>query len=720
MLQSTSWALTVDSRQTNLEALRRQLTHRLTLLLVGASGLAMWLTLPQQPFSMILFTLFALLCGMGLGLWRLSNAKPILARHLLVWGVTVGLLVAMWYSPTPWLPFLGILLILGGAMLISGSELAITAIITLASIWLVNIGARDYPLYAVFLVMVLSVIMVWISLRALYTALQWTDTMRQRSDSLLEEVRSHRAELSRALKSSESANMLLRRTEQELITARRHAEQARRLKEQFAVNISHELRTPLNLILGFSEMMYLSPEVYGLTDWPPTLRRDVHQIYRSSRHLLEMIDDVLDLSRIEMASFTLNIETTDLQKLLQDTATIATDLFRGHPVQLQVDIAPNLPVMDLDRTRIRQVLLNLLNNAHRFTGEGVVTLSAKQKGNEVIISVSDTGPGIPEEKLAHIFDEFYQVDLSLRRSYQGAGLGLAISKRFVEAHRGYIWVESREGVGSTFSFALPVTGSHPATAASGPDEVPQPLHKTRPTLLVIDPDPAVATLVGRHLADYEIIQLRDVDDLEQAVVAHHPQVVVHNVAPGNRQPISIDIPAPYIECSLPSQTWLADELAVVACLAKPITASSLINEIETLGNVTNVLIVDDDRGFGQLVSRILETAKQPFSLRRAYDGRDALQAMRVQPPDLVLLDLLMPDVNGFEVLEEMRRDPLLEKIPVILITATSYAEDAMSQHSNQLVVRYAKKLTPVKVMGFLNATVDILKPHYDEMVVSLE
>src|SRR5262249_26531351 len=156
--------------------------------------------------------------------------------------------------------------------------------------------------------------------------------------------------------------------------------------------------------------------------WPPTLRRDIHQIYRSSQHLLAMIDDILDLSRFEMTGFGLNLEVVSLESLLSDTLDIATDLVRGRPLELRLVVSDDLPQLDVDRTRIRQVILNLLNNACRYTESGTIELRAIKSDQEVRVSVSDSGSGIPTNKLPYVFDEFYQVDYSLRRSHNGAGL----------------------------------------------------------------------------------------------------------------------------------------------------------------------------------------------------------------------------------------------------------------------------------------------------------
>jgi len=708
--------------RSNLEALRAQLTGRLALLGLGVSLLAIWWTLSREAFPLHAFGLWVGLLLLSLGVRECLPRWPAVARHGMFLGLTLLLLVAMVLLDQPWLPFLGVQLILVGMMLAPASALLLVVGVAVLVWQLAGSTGRAYPVPALLVLLAASVVLAWLVTRTLYTALEWAWSTQQRANRLLEETRSHRAELARTLKSLKASLAALDRTQRELIAARRQADEARQVKEQFAANISHELRTPLNLILGFSELMHLSPHVYGDLRWPSTLRRDVYQIYRSSGHLLELIDDILALSRFETVGFTLQREPTEIEPLVRGAVEIVADLFRDRAVQLEVEVDADVRPLLLDPTRIRQVLLNLLNNAHRFTEAGCVRVTAHTDGAQVVVSVSDTGLGIPADKLPHIFDEFYQVDLTLRRPHGGAGLGLAISKRFVEAHGGRIWVESKEGIGTTFFFSLPSDpqqslavwrGAHPADK--------RPESATRPCLLVVDPDPAVAALVQRALETYDVVSVAAADSCDDMIMTHHPRAVLWNVPPGQHAAhVESSLPVPVIECSLPSRSMAMHDLAVRACLTKPVTAQQIMETIAEIGDVEHVLIVDDDRGFCHLIERTLLSTRRPFHITHAYNGAQALKAIRGHLPDLVLLDLIMPEVDGFQVLQTLRDDPTLAQVPVVLLSATSYAEDVVRQHGNRITITKTGGLLPREVLSCLEALVAVLEPGYDDRYQGIE
>ncbi len=698
----------------NLDNLRSQLADRAALLLSGAGVVLIWAVLPREPFSLPVCGLLGALAALGALVHVLNRCHPPSARYLLVCGLTGWLLAAMALFAAPWLPLLALAIIFLNAMLITGGELATGAAVAASLLWLQRSGARLYPLEPLLVALVLGAALAWLAVRTLYKALEWAWTMQERADKLLELARDRQGELNKALKSLDLSASLLRHAQHELIAARRQAEEARMMKERFAASVSHELRTPLSIILGFSEMIYVSPEVYGPMRWPPKLRRAVYQIYRNSRHLLEMIDDVLDLSRFEMVGFTLNREATPPEALLREAAGIAAGFFQGRAVQLVMEAEKGLPALHLDRTRMRQVLLNLLNNAARFTEQGVVRIQARRSGGEILFSVSDSGPGIPADRLQRIFDEFYRVDVSANRKHSGFGLGLAICKRFVEAHEGRIWAESKEGVGSTFYFTVPLPDRRPPAPPLRVERPLEPSPEVRPCILVVDPDPEVAALVRRHVGEYEVVQVEGMDQLVQEAARRHPRAVVHNLAPWEEpgREALLPLPVPVIECSLPSQAWVAGELGVAACLTKPFTTDRLLQAIGRLGAVHDVLIVDDDRGFCQLVEQMLEAGGRGLALRHAYDGEEGLRAIAARRPDLLLLDIVMPGMDGFGVLKGMRQRLGATGVPVVLLTATSYVEDALEQRGSKVLIRRPHGLSVPDVLRCLRATIGAIEPRY--------
>ena len=294
--------------------------------------------LPHQ----FVFTL-QIFAGFILYVRHIARQRPNFARYLFVSSLYVILAIGMLILPVIWLPFIVAPLLFVSELLAARVSIVAGILFLGFSALLVHTGYAAYPLQALALFTIFVFAVSNGSLHAIWLLLHWYRSMFGRSTALLEETRTHRAELLQTLKSLEIARDTQQRLQTQLIYARQQAEEARQLKERFASNISHELRTPLNVILGFTEIMHLTPEVYGNVNFPPKLQQDVYQIHRNSRHLLDMIDDVLDLSHIEMSQFSLNFERTDLQQFLQDTAELVAKLFQNKPVEFIVTIAEDLP-----------------------------------------------------------------------------------------------------------------------------------------------------------------------------------------------------------------------------------------------------------------------------------------------------------------------------------------------------------------------------------------
>lgn len=703
--------------QLNIDDLRERLVRRLALLALGAAQLFVLFYESSTPFPVPAILIWLMLTGLGAGTLALAGAVPNGSRHLLVWGSTAVLILSMGLFQVSWLPFVGVLLIFFQAILVQGSEFVTGAAIAGTAVYLNAAPNYAYPLSGILINLVLAVIIAWLTIRTLYTALDWLSKTQRRAEQLLDVTRSQQAELRSTVKSLQITNELRLQAERELLVANKQARESQKMKEQFAANISHEFRTPLSIILGFSEVMYLSPELYGKMAWPPKLYRDVSQIYRNSRHLMSMIDDILDLSHFEMSGFTLNKQPTDLAPLLQESLSMAADLFHNEEITLVAEIEPGLPQLEVDRTRLRQVFLNLLNNACRFTEQGTVTLRANRQDTAVWIQVVDTGPGIPQEQLTQIFTEFYQVDYSLSRKHGGAGLGLAICQRFVQAHDGRIWVDSVLNEGSTFTIALPINELTPAGRLYRTRELEATTPSQATAVLVVESDPSVISLMQRHLPDYEIIAVPDSAHLEAEVMALHPAAVVWNIAPDDPLPTpSLSLPVPIITCSLPSRTWMAHAFGALACLNKPISFEQLNHYIDSVGEVETILVVDDNSGICQLVERGLAARSESVTVQVAYDGESGLNVMRQKPPDLLLLDLIMPGMNGRLVFEAMQQDERLAHIPVILLTATDYLNEQFMTKSSSLTVYRSEMLQPVELLQCIQPILKTLKPRYGNLV----
>ena len=671
--------------------------------------------LPGPQYVGARFMVFFVLLLFCIVSYFLHSRKPLLARGVLTAGLLCGLALALRNLPWAGVPYFAAVVVLVAASLTP--RLGLLAAVGSTGLLLALIqGSPDLLPSLVLLWSVLA--LSWMAGRGLYVVADWAWSSQQHSMRLMAELRARQQELNQTVTALTEATRRLERTGNELAVARLRADDARRLKERFAANISHELRTPLNLILGFSEMIYFRPEVYGETQLPMGLRRDVHHIYQSSRQLLDLVNDVLDLSRIDGARMTINREPTELALVIDEAVSTIRNLVRGRPVELVTEVPDDLPTIDLDRTRIRQVLLNLLNNAVRFTDEGSIAIAVTQQAQNVNVCVADTGAGIPQDELPRIFDEFHQVDMSLRRSREGAGLGLAISRRFVQLHGGRIWVESALGEGSRFYFTLPL---EPNTEAAGLRQIAPSRPSTRrhrPTVVLLESDHVVVDTLTRHLPGYAVHACEDPSQVAGLVDHWHPRAVLLNAPPGPLDQPALPPPSglppsvPVIYCALPSQAWIAQQQGVLGALTKPVSREDLLRAMAPAGPCNDVLVIDDDRGFVQLVRRYLEGESEGCNVRWAYDGREGIEEMRRQRPQAVLLDLIMPVMDGFEFLRQVRQEPTLADVPVIIVTATDLGEQVLAQFGSELRVRSSEGLAPDQVLRYLAAILDVTHASY--------
>ena len=452
----------------------------------------------------------------------------------------------------------------------------------------------------------------------------------------------------------------------------RQLEQASRHKSQFLASMSHELRTPLNAIIGLTEMMVTNAARFGTEKAAEPLRR----VHRAGTHLLGLINQVLDLSKIEAGKLELNPESVNLARLIDEVVGTARQLAEQNKNRLVVEMQDKLGMLTADPMRLRQILLNLLSNACKFTKQGEVALRVRKvaDGRDWIeFAVADTGIGMTAEQQAKLFEEFSQADSSTAQRYGGTGLGLAITRKLARMMGGDVTVESESGKGSVFTVRLPTGGATSASEDTRP-------HRGR-CVLVIDDDATARELIAEHLkaegfsvaaaaGGLEGLKLaKDLRPIAITLDVMMPDLDGWSVLAALRQdPELAEIPV--IMVTILDEQRRAASLGAAGYLTKPIDRErlrGLMGRFRASARPTRVLLVEDDADQRVRVSGWLEG--QQWVVQEAANGREALAQLQTDKPDVILLDLMMPEMDGFAVVAALQKEPNWRDIPVIVITA---------------------------------------------------
>ena len=646
----------------------------------------------------------------------------------------MGIALSVYLFREPLIAFLYVLLPLAAATTINwlgglGAQALVMMLVALLYRYPPAPGMPATLGAAVFFGAALAGLLGWATTRSLLTVTQWSLSSFEQARARVEEARDQRQELKQIQDDLILANRELSRLSDRLKAMQHAAEEARRAKEEFVANVSHELRTPLNMIIGFSEMIPRLSQVYG-TKLPPPLLSDIAAIQRNAHHLAKLVDDVLDLSQVDAGRMALSKEWASLADILGEAVQVVQPLFRSKGLSLQVDAPHDLPPLFCDATRIRQVVINLLSNAGRFTERGGVEVRARSDRREVIVSVADTGPGIPPEQQDRLFQPFQQLDSSIRRRHGGSGLGLSIGKRFVEMHGGRMWLKSEVGKGTTFYFSLPVDA--PASASEVGNDPRRwfnpyqqyeprtrrskaPVAEVLPRIVVVETGNSLLRQLRRHMADVEVTAVRDIAEAGTELARSPAQALVINAPTCLEGPLPsrmlADVPyaTPVFTCWIPGQDEAAQRLGAVRYLLKPISREALLATLNDLGeSVRTVLLVDDEPEVLRLFTRILSTAERPYHILQATDGERALSLLRQRRPDVMLLDLIMPGMDGLQVLQEKSQDPELRAVPVVVVSSRDPSGEPLV--SQALTVTRGGGLSVRDLLSSIRAVSEVLNP----------
>jgi GAF domain-containing protein/DNA-binding response OmpR family regulator/anti-sigma regulatory factor (Ser/Thr protein kinase) len=483
----------------------------------------------------------------------------------------------------------------------------------------------------------------------------------------------------------------------ELEAKSRELEVASRHKSEFLANMSHELRTPLNAIIGYSEMLQEEAHDQHAEGFVPDLQR----IHAAGKHLLELINAVLDLSKIEAGKMELYLETFEVAPLLRDVAAVLEPLAQKNANRLEVTCEPEVGAMRADLTKLRQALFNLLSNACKFTERGVVsvgvTREAAADGDSIVFAVSDTGIGMTPEQMARLFEEFGQVDASTTRRYGGTGLGLALSRRLCRMMGGDITVASEPGRGSTFTIRLPAEVREPLRES--PAAAAREAAAGASTVLVIDDDGAVRDLMARFLEKegFRVVAAAGGEEGLRLAREVAPDVITLDVLMPGMDGWSVlaalkadaalaDVPV--VMLTMLDDRNLGYALGAADYLTKPIDRERLVAVLGRYRRDLPILVVDDDADFRALARRMLE--REGYAVVEADNGRVALDRLRDATPGVILLDLMMPEMDGFEFADAVRADAAWRSVPIVVITAKDLSP-ADHERLNGSVARVLQK-----------------------------
>lgn len=524
-----------------------------------------------------------------------------------------------------------------------------------------------------------------------------------------------------------------KQAETEITEAREKAEEASNAKSTFLANMSHELRTPLNAVIGYSEL--LQDEARDLPEVSDIFVPDLEKIHGAGRHLLDLINGVLDISKIESGKMETYCESFDVYKMIGEIPATVEPLVNKNNNTLEIRCDQNIGTMHSDLLKIRQSIFNFLSNSAKFTEQGEIVLSVDKgmlNGDEsMVFTISDTGIGMTPEQQEKVFEPFSQADVSTTRKYGGTGLGLSITQQFCHLLGGEIEVESKVGEGTSFIMRLPVYYKQNEVVAAVPSEIDDSarieVDNNARKIMVVDDDPVARDLLRRHLEKdgYNVKTVSDGAEVVDLARQWQPDIITLDVLMANVDGWTVLSKVkndetishiPVIMVSIVDEKKMGYTLGAADYISKPVQQRTLREVVakhipDSLGQF-QILVIDDDEATRSVVRHTFE--KLECTVSEAINGQAGWEQIEQLIPDIILLDLMMPEVDGFEFLDRVKRTPEWKDIPVIVLTAKTLTNEDYARLQGRVEKIYEKSEAPlIQILGSVSEQIrsTLASPH---------
>ncbi len=651
----------------------------------------------------------------------IKNRNVLIAKWIYVLGILAVLTTEIYALPISGIQLFFFIPICIAGIILGEMQILLTGFLSISDLLILQsyhpLGF-DLILLIAFLLLITG--LTWFSRRQTRINIKRTASYAYQARSALETSRDMQAQLARAVKSLDESNYRLTKAYRLIAANQNEIETAQQEKTQFTNTISHEMRAPLNFIIGATDLMAKNPLAYGKQNWPEGLGKDIEQVNNCAQFLSTLINDVLTLGQLDGDIVDFNYDPCSIKDVIEEVVNIVSPVFKHNGLSIKVNCDSDIPRIRIDKNRIRQVMMNLLSNSYRYTQKGGVKIQAVVDRNNILVSVEDTGRGIPADEIPKLFQEFSQISVfnSVKHDLPSSGLGLSISKKFINLQGGEIWAESPildpingEGPGTRISFRLPLhhsemiqtirVGHLPAETI----KINKSEKNEKNVLIYSSSSDQINKKLPFVLSGYRLSFIRSFENIETTIRESNTCALIYVGNAVDQEEYIPRLSIPIIRCYIEASK-LHIQRNWIGYLTKPTSPEQIYEALNQLNpKVKTCLVIDDDPNVSRLVQLSTLSYGLTIEINSRLTGLEGYEFLKNNETDVVLVDLNLPDISGWKLLEKLREDEKLKEIPVIIFSAIEEPQQ-IEMTLKSLDIEFSQRLNSFRINNLLQSILD--------------